>query len=232
MGGPDYSAQNRGFREVFKGVFRRGRERRLYTLSLAPSKSHFDEDLIKTPMGELREWRPERSKLAAALLNGMKNMAIKPSAKVLYLGASHGYTPSFVSDIIGKKGFLFALDFSPEVVRRLVLISKERENMAPLLENAVLPAGYTHRVSRVDVIYQDVAQPNQVEILMKNVDIFLRRGGTAYLALKARSIDFSEKPKAVFKRAGDELKRSFEILEEVPLAPFEKDHMMFVVRKR
>ena len=46
-------------------------------------------------------WNPFRSKLAAAILDGVGNIYIKPSAKVLYLGAASGTTVSHVADIVG-----------------------------------------------------------------------------------------------------------------------------------
>ena len=54
-------------------------------------------------------------------------MPIKQNENILYLGASHGYTPSFVSDIVGNNGLVFCLDFAPRVVRDLYMICEERK---------------------------------------------------------------------------------------------------------
>ena len=50
-----------------------------------------------------RLWNPYRSKLAAAIINNMKQMHIAKNSSVLYLGAASGTTPSHVSDIVGKR---------------------------------------------------------------------------------------------------------------------------------
>ena len=53
-----------------------------------------------------------RSKLAASVLAGVDNIHIKPGAKVLYLGAASGTSVSHVSDIVGKEGAVYAVEFS------------------------------------------------------------------------------------------------------------------------
>lgn len=55
---------------------------------------------------------PCRSKLAASVLAGVDNIHIKPGAKVLYLGAASGTSVSHVSDIVGKDGAVYAVEFS------------------------------------------------------------------------------------------------------------------------
>ena len=68
------------------------------TKNLTPGISVYGEELIKEDE-EYRIWNPKRSKLAAALLNGLENLEILDTSKVLYLGASTGTTVSHISDI-------------------------------------------------------------------------------------------------------------------------------------
>ncbi|MEM2376259.1 MAG: fibrillarin-like rRNA/tRNA 2'-O-methyltransferase, partial [Sulfolobales archaeon] len=63
---------------------------RLATKNLVPGKKVYDEWLFKVGDVEYREWNAYRSKLAAALLKGIKELSITPSSKVLYLGAGSG----------------------------------------------------------------------------------------------------------------------------------------------
>lgn len=208
-----------------------GRRPQIGTLSLVPGISQFDEIIIKRSGNEFRVMDPMRSKLAAAIVKGVKDPGIRPGDVVLYLGASHGYTPSFVSDIVGAKGFVFALDFAPRVVRDLVFVSKERPNMAPILADASHPEAFCARISEVDWLYQDVAQKNQVEIFLKNVSWFLKDGGFACLALKARSVDVSKNPRQMYAKATQELEKHVEIIDAVELDPLQKGHCFFVVKK-
>ena len=115
------------FFEIYER-FQRGK-RQLLTKSFAPGKKVYDEELVKDGNEEFRTWDHFKSKLAAGIMNGMQHVQIKPGDYVLYLGAASGTTPSHVSDIVGKEGFVFALDFAPRVIRDLYFVCKDRENM-------------------------------------------------------------------------------------------------------
>jgi len=206
--------------------------KRLYTVNLTPGKAVYDEKLIKGKNVEYREWNARKSKLAAAILKGCQNIFIKRGSVVLYLGSATGTTISHVSDIVGREGFVFALDMAPIVMRQLVFICKERNNIAPILADANKPLEYADKISAVDVVYQDIAQKNQIEIFIKNIDLFLKDGGYALLAVKARSIDVAKNPKIIFKEVKKELERDLIIIDNRVLDPFQKDHCMFVCKKK
>lgn len=202
---------------------------RTYTKNLVPGRTVYGERLIKEENIEYREWDARRSKLAAAILKGINN-PIKKGDVILYLGAATGTTASHVSDIVDKNGFVFALDFAPRVVRDLVYVCEERKNMAPLLEDANHPENYKDKITKVDVVYQDIAQKNQIEIFFKNIDLFLKKGGYAIIAVKARSIDVTKNPKVIFNEVEKELKKRLKIIGERNLEPFQRDHCLFVCK--
>ncbi|MFW6220325.1 MAG: fibrillarin-like rRNA/tRNA 2'-O-methyltransferase [Nanoarchaeota archaeon] len=209
------------------------KKRKIYTKSLLPGKKVYDEIIKKKGNTEFREWNPKKSKLAAAIMKGVKNIFIRKDDIVLYLGASTGTTVSHVSDIVGSNGMIFALDFAPRVVRELVFLCNDRNNIAPLLEDAFHPENYKDKIiQNVDVIFQDIAQKNQVEIFIKNVEMFLKNGGYAIIAIKSRSIDVSKKPKEVFKNIREKLEKKITIIDSRILDPFEKDHMIFFCKKK
>lgn len=214
-------------------IFRekKGRKTVLFTKALFRG-SFFGEKIVKIKGFEFRELNPERSKLGAAIVKGLSQTGIKEGSVVLYLGASHGYTPSFISDIVGNEGFVFCLDFAPRVVRDLVFICEVRANMAPLLEDASHPENYQDKVPLVDVIYQDIAQRDQLGIFLANCDVFLKSGGFGLLALKPRSIDVTRRPKDIFREVRRELEKHLTIVDYKELDPFEVDHAFFVVKKK
>ena len=217
----------------FKGVFLglRGRRTLLLTKNLTPGRKFFDEDLINHKGFELRTWNPDRSKLSAAILNRLKSMPIKEGDVVLYLGSSYGTTCTYISDIVKEKGFIFALDFAPRVMRDLVFISQVRGNICPVLGNANLPETYKDKVSKVDVLYIDVAQRNQAEILIKNAKLFLKDKGYAFFAIKARSVDVTKNPERVFQEEISKLLKSgFKLIDKVNLRPYQKDHVMALLQ--
>ncbi|MBR9691974.1 fibrillarin-like rRNA/tRNA 2'-O-methyltransferase [Candidatus Woesearchaeota archaeon] len=218
----------------FKGVFeqRKGRRNNILTRNLTPGKTVYDELLVREGKNEYREWNPKKSKLGAAILKGIKEIGIEENSVVLYLGAAYGTTASHVSDIVGKKGFVFALDFAPRVMRDMVFVCEERKNMAPMFFDANKPEEYKDKmVKEVDVVYMDIAQRNQTEIFLKNVDMFLRKGGYGLLALKARSVDVTAQPRKIFESVRRELEKHLKIIDFKILEPFEKDHCMFVCKK-
>ena len=200
------------------------------TRNLTPGISVYGEELI-TEDAEYRIWNPRRSKLAAALLNGLNNLNIENTSKVLYLGASTGTTVSHISDI-AYDGKIYAVEFSPVTAKKLTRLSRQRPNIYPILGDATKPKEYMNIVEKVDLVYCDVAQPTQSSLFMKNMNLFAKEDALGMLMIKARSIDVVQKPKKIFKEEEMKLKeKGFKIIEKVKLEPYEKDHISFLVEK-
>lgn len=212
--------------QIFEGVYQI--DSQITTRNLNPSIKVYDERLIQLEDNEYRTWDPRRSKLSAAILNGLDTFPFKQGSKVLYLGASAGTTPSHISDIC-KGGLIYCVEFSPRMMRELIEVCRARENMIPILDDATKPYNYMNLVQKVDVIYSDVAQPNQSELFMDNMHFYLKENGIGILMVKSRSIDVTKKPNKVFKEEESKLKTSgFKIIQKIKLDPYEKDHMAFV----
>ena len=174
---------------------------------------------------EYRMWNPYRSKLASAIYNGIERCYIGPGSKVLYLGAASGTTVSHVSDIVGPEGLVYAVEFSQRVGRDLVEMSKKRQNILPVIEDARHPWKYRMLVGMVDTIFMDVAQPDQARILSLNAQYFLKNDGNYIISIKANCIDSTLAPEVVFAKEVEQLKRdALKPREQVTLEPFERDH--------
>lgn len=214
--------------EIFKGVFEeRGK---LLTLNLVPGKKVYGEDLFKVGGREYRSWNPYRSKLGAAIKRGLRKMPIIPGAKVLYLGAATGTTVSHVSDIVGKAGEVYAVEVSPHSMKSLLQVCERRTNVIPILADAGRPEEYAE-VGTVDVAYEDVAHPDQAEMMVKNAR-FLKKGGYAMIAIKSQSIDVTRKPSEIYKEVEGKLSGTFEVEERIILEPYEMDHLFLLLRKK
>ena len=98
----------------------------------------------------------------------------------------------------------------------------------PILANARVPGEYSAVAPKVNTVYQDIAQRDQVGIFLRNMDYFDAERGV--LIVKARSVDVAEKPKKVFQSVADTLSDYVSIEDAVNLESYEKDHMAFVVR--
>ena len=208
------------------------RRRQLYTINLIPGKAAYGEKLVMENGVEYREWDAFKSKLAASILKGSPNISIRKNDVVLYLGSASGTTASHVSDIIGNDGLVFAVDIAPRVVRDLIFLCYNRKNIAPILADANKTDMLKGRISAVDTIYQDVAQKGQVEIFLKNITLFLKKDGYALLAVKARSIDVTKQPKQIFREVKEKLEKELTIIDYRELEPFQKDHCMFICKKK
>lgn len=178
---------------------------------------------------EYRVWNPFRSKIAAAVLGGVDNIWVKPGAKVLYLGAASGTSVSHVSDIVGPTGTVYAVEFSHRSGRDLINMAKKRPNVVPIVEDARMPLKYRMLVGMVDVVFADVAQPDQARIVALNSSYFLKVGGHFIISIKASCIDSTAAPEAVFASEVNKLKKdNFKPQEQVTLEPYERDHAVVI----
>lgn len=206
-------------------------EKKIATKNLSPSNQVYDERLVDFEGEEYRVWNPYRSKLASAILNGIEEVPPKPGSKVLYLGAASGTTASHVSDIVGEDGMVYCVEISSRPLRDLLITCEERPNMAPILADAQKTEKYRASIEQVDVVYQDIAHPEQTKIALKNSRAFLRKDGKAMIALKSRSIDVTEEPREIFENEMDKLEEEMKILDSKLLDPYEEDHIMLLLEK-
>ncbi|XP_028678710.1 rRNA 2'-O-methyltransferase fibrillarin isoform X1 [Erpetoichthys calabaricus] len=217
-----------------EGVFIcRGKEDALVTKNLVVGESVYGEKRINVEEGETkieyRAWNPFRSKLAAAILGGVDQIHIKPGVRVMYLGAASGTTVSHVSDIVGPEGLVYAVEFSHRSGRDLLNVAKKRTNIIPIIEDARHPHKYRMLVGMVDVIFADVAQPDQTRIVAINAHNFLKNGGHFVISIKANCIDSTAAPEAVFAAEVKKMtQENMKPQEQLTLEPYERDHAVVV----
>jgi len=216
------------------GVFvARGKEDTLATKNMVPGESVYGEKRVSTETDgvkvEYRMWNPYRSKLASAILGGVAEIYIGPGSKVLYLGAASGTTVSHVSDIVGPTGLVYAVEFAPRSGRDLINVAKKRTNIIPIIEDARHPHKYRMLVSMVDVIFADVAQPDQARIVEVNAQYYLKNQGNYVISIKASCIDSTSPAEAVFAAEVQKLKKAnLKPAEYVSLEPWERGHAVVV----
>jgi len=220
----------------FKGIYiLRGKDDALLTKNIAPGESVYNEKRVsvENKVGEAiekieyRVWNPFRSKLAAAVVGGIENIYIAPGSKVLYLGAASGTTVSHVSDLVGPEGAVYAVEFSKRSGRDLVNMAKKRTNVIPIIEDARHPQKYRMLVPMCDVVFADVAQPDQARILGINAAMFVKNRGHFVISIKASCIDSTKPSEMVYASEIDKLKEEkFRPVERISLEPYERDHIV------
>jgi fibrillarin-like pre-rRNA processing protein len=218
-------------KEIFPSIYKLMNSHEiLATRNLTPSITFYGEPIFEVDGAEYRSWNPTRSKLGALIMKKVQAMPIKPGSMVLYLGVASGTTVSHVSDVIGEKGHVWGVDFAPRSMRDLLdRVTRYRVNISPILGDARNPSSYSALVPLVDVIFADVAQPDQADIIVKNAAYFLKRGGWMMLSVKSRSINVRENPRNVYADQVNVIKNAdYTVHEVITLDPFEKDHAMVI----
>ena len=123
-------------------------------------------------------------------------------------------------------------------------MAKLRTNTIPIVEDARHPQKYRMLVQMVDVIFADVAQPDQARIIALNAHHFLKNGGAIVISIKANCIDSTAPAAQVFasevnimRKEGIKPKGTFTSTpflcpltktEQLTLEPYERDHAIVV----
>lgn len=94
---------------------------------------------------------------------------------------------------------------------------------AAIVEDARHPNKYRMLLSMVDVVFADVAQPDQARIVALNAHHFLKNGGHAVISIKASCIDSTAPAEVVFAAEVKKLQsESFKPREQLTLEPYER----------
>ena len=204
-------------------------EKKLATENLVPKNQVYNEKLVKIKGTEYRIWNPFRSKLAATIMNGLRDFPFMQKSSVLYLGVSTGTTISHISDIVGQNGIIFGVEHTSRVARDFLdRVASHRKNIIPIIQDARKPQEYFSVFKKVDVAYVDIAQPDQTDIAINNCKMYLKSNGYLFLVIKSRSIDVTKDPKKVISNEIKKLESLFEIKQIINLQPYDKDHAIVI----
>ncbi len=207
-------------KKIFEGIYRE--ENKILTKNLLPGKNVYGEKIIKIGEEEYRIWNPYRSKMCASILKGLKFLPLNKKSKMLYLGVADGTTASHFSDIL-TDGIIYGVEVAFKPMKKFVKLCEERKNMIPIMGDANKPKEYKKIVEEIEFLYQDIAQKNQIEIFLNNIDKFSPKYGM--IMVKARSINMAEKPKKIFEKVKEKIEKNHEIIEMIELSPYAKDHV-------
>lgn len=206
-------------------------EKKLATENLVPGNQVYREKLVTKNRTEYRLWDPFRSKLAGAIMNGLEIFPFQNKSTVLYLGVSTGTTVSHISDIVGPSGIIFGVEHASRVARDFLdRVASHRSNIIPIMQDARKPKEYFSVFGKVDIVYVDIAQPDQTNIAIDNCNMYLKKDGYLFLVIKTRSIDVTKSPNRIVEEEIKKLESGFEILQNIDLHPYDKDHAMVVAR--
>ncbi len=169
-------------------------------------------------------WNPYSSKLAAYTLENGEFWPFTDKKIILYLGAAEGNTVNFLSHIC-HQGRIIAVDISTVAMAELLKLVEKRNNIIPCLEDAHFPNKYKLQTNIPDIIYQDIAQGDQIEIFIRNYDYFKPKCG--FLMLKTGSIH--GKKNDILKDVNHTLRKKFKIVDIVDISKWAKGHNAYYV---
>jgi len=164
-------------------------------------------------------------------MKDLEEFPFQEKSSVLYLGVSTGTTISHISDIVGPKGIIFGVEHSSRVARDFLdRVASYRKNIIPIIQDARQPQDYSSVYNKMDIVYSDIAQPDQTEIAISNCKLYLKNNGYLFLVIKTRSIDVTQPPKKIIDGELKKLKANFDILQKIDLYPYDKDHAMIIAK--
>ncbi len=206
-------------------------KKKLATLNNASINEVYNEKLIKINGKQYNLWNPYTSKLAAAIVNGMEIFPILKKTKILYLNGAIEKTLSHISDIIGVNGKIFILrDINENSKKFLDNVMNDRTNVFTITRDNGDPAKFSSKSEMVNVVYVDITQHNETEVAIQNCKRYLRDGGFLMLVVPTKKIDFVNKPNGQNIEEIQKLQSSFEIIQQINLTDFFKEHSMIIAK--
>ena len=206
-------------------------KKKLATLNNASINEVYNEKIIKINGKQYNLWNPYTSKLAAAIVNGMEIFPILKKTKILYLNGAIEKTLSHISDIIGVNGKIFILrDINENSKNFLENVMNDRTNVFTITRDNGDPAKFSSKSEMVNVVYVDITQHNETEVAIQNCKRYLRDGGFLMLVVPTKKIDFVNNPNGQNLEEIQKLQSSFEIIQQINLTDFFKEHSMIIAK--
>ena len=205
-------------------------QKKLATLNNADVNQAYNEMQVEKNGKQYNTWSPYRSKLAAAIINGLEIFPILKKTKVLYLGTNEK-TASHISDIVGIGGKIFVVkdimkntkNFSDEPVNNrtnIFTINYDKNNLEQ----------FSSEIETVDVIYLDTTQTNKIEITIENCKNYLVNGGYLMLVVPTKNTDVTENHNKQDLEESKKMQPSFDIIQQINLTDFFKGYSMIIAK--
>jgi rRNA 2'-O-methyltransferase fibrillarin len=112
-------------------------------------------------------------------------------------------------------------------------MAKKRPNVVPIVGDARHPMKYRQLVGPCDVIFSDVAQPDQARIVALNAAMFLKTGGSFMVSIKASCVDSTAAPESVYAMERERLKKDkLKCKHAIGLEGYHRGHQLVVGQYR
>ena len=224
-----------------------GNEEQLATKNMVKGTKTRKEKIVIVNNEEFLEWNPYKSKLAAAIRNGLQILPIIKNSKVVCINLLEESTILHISNIVGSNGSVFVIDVNKNKKSFLNKLVDTRKNIIPIYDTVDELSFSSSITGKVDALYVDLPESEQIEQIVRNYGSLLKNEGFLMLVAKKDSDAILENDIVGWmaeQRAGlnkireitAKLKSQFEIIQEINLGinyamePYHKLHAFILAQ--
>ena len=205
-----------------------GNEEQLATKNIVEGTKTHKEKIVIVNDEEFLEWNPYKSKLAAAIRNGLQILPIIKNSKVVCINPLEESTILHISNIVGSEGSVFVIDVDKNKKSFLNKLVNTHKNIIPIYDTVDELSSSSSITGKVDALYVDIPESEQIETIVEKYGSLLKNEGFLMLIAKKDDNAIIENDIAGWmaeQRAGlnkireitTKLKSQFEIIQEINL---------------
>ena len=224
-----------------------GNEEQLATKNMVKGTKTRKEKIVIVNNEEFLEWNPYKSKLAAAIRNGLQILPIIKNSKVVCINLLEESTMLHISNIVGSGGSVFVIDVNKNKKSFLNKLVNTHKNIIPIYDKVDELSFSSSITGKVDALYVDITEAEQIKQIVDKCELLLKNEG--FLMLVAKKDDNAILENDIVgwmaeQRAGlnkireitAKLKSQFEIIQEINLGinyamePYHKLHAFILAQ--
>ena len=205
-----------------------GDTEQLATKNIVEGTKTHKEKIVIVNDEEFLEWNPYKSKLAAAIRNGLQILPIIKNSKVVCINPLEESTILHISNIVGSEGSVFVIDVNKNKKSFLNKLVDTHENIIPIYDTIDELSFSSSITGKVDALYVDIPESEQIKQIVDKCELLLKNEGFLMLVAKKNGDAILENDIAGWmaeQRAGlnkireitTKLKSQFEIIQEINL---------------
>ena len=223
-----------------------GNEEQLATKNMVKGTKTQKEKIVIVNNEEFLEWNPYKSKLAAAIRNGLQILPIIKNSKVVCINLLEESTILHISNIVGNGGSVFVIIVDKNKKSFLNKLVDTHKNIIPIYDT-VDELSSSSITGKVDALYVDIPKSEQIEQIVEKYGSLLKNEGFLMLIAKKDDDAILENDLVGWmaeQRAGlnkireitAKLKSQFEIIQEINLGinyamePYHKLHAFILAQ--
>ena len=224
-----------------------GNEEQLATKNMVKGTKTRKEKIVIVNNEEFLEWNPYKSKLAAAIRNGLQILPIIKNSKVVCINLPEESTILHISNIVGSGGSVFVIDVNKNKKSFLNKLVDTHENIIPIYDTIDELSFSSSITGKVDALYVDITEAEQIKQIVDKCELLLKNEGFLMLVAKKDGDAILENDIVGWmaeQRAGlnkireitAKLKSQFEIIQEINLGinyamePYHKLHAFILAQ--